>query len=1246
MTYFIAIILFCLVVTAIMTYFKLLLQILQGLYESSTGLLLQVLRWVILWAQRWAVALQAKLRQHLKSGYEPLSAEEDESVNPTYLEALEYGLQHTAIRNIALSGTYGSGKSTILKTFQRLHPEYKYLNISLAAFNKTKFENELLEVSILQQMFYHVKHSDIPDSRFKRIKKLSRNHLGLKVLMSFFWGVSLFYLIKRKDMVLPKSWSVYFAQQEDLLFIIALWTFMLGSLFILYTIFRIYNYSQFNKLNLSSGEIEFADQKEASILNKRLDEIVYFFDKTGFNVVILEDLDRVEENKLFDKLRELNILINNARQVGRRVVFIFALKDELFSEEEKTKFFDFIIPVIPVVNASNSGEKLLERIGGTDLKGQISEHLIAELSYYINDMRLLKNIFNEFMVYRNTLSRFQLNPERLLGMIVYKNKFSVDFNKLNKQEGTVYDFFKRKDFFVVMISAEMERQEKLLKARIEEIESEIAVNKHELRSIYIFKLIEMTGMDEIPTFRINNQSLNFRQFLEDDYFKLLVEYRQLSYQNGGTQILSFKDVEAELDPSQSARERENKLLSRLDDELEETKRERENILEQIFRASQYTFKQIIALPQMLALEDELLRHDLLVYLVRNGYLDEDYYDYTSHFYEGSLTARDKQFVLSVTNHRPLPFNYPIDKKLNVASKLRLRDFEQAETLNFSLLETLLENGAQFATQLGALLQQLSNGQKHTFAFIQEFVDQEKQTGKFIEGLVQAYPGFWKFLDSLSGYSTELKDRYLKLILAHADLSGIKALNIDRVLNGYISKKVHFRHLIDESAGLDKIKSILKALNVRFTNLSMSDEQDPFYRMVCENSLYALNPASISSVMNFTDFRQFQEKNLGRLLTTMPYHAVKTYGGETMNRYVEDEFKTFADQVLLRGKAAHSEPEEILIDLYNRPEDVIATEDKQKLVSIQKVALTQLSGVPQVLWTPLMERARVEPNWTNVFDYHQAIGESNKVLIDFLNRPKIAASLGKTKLAELLSGVTGTLQNQFYTDILFRAELSNSSFSKLLNSFDEVMDTVSTTGMNEIKLKYLIKSGKVAYSNKLLEELSRNTQRAYVILVETYQQDFMDQIDLDLLSGDVLGHILASRQFSEENRELVFRELEADKIRDSAVLKTEVFKTIRDLDEDFDAGITRAVLGAHVSEEARVKFLLRQFEQLDEEDFKSSLREIGGIYTYLANDEYNEMDVADTPLHQELLSKMKDFGYILEYHDPNDGVLKVRKAELD
>lgn len=95
---------------------------------------------------------------------------------------------------------------------------------------------------------------------------------------------------------------------------------------------------------------------------------MYFFEASKYNVVIFEDLDRFDIIDIFEKLRELNELINNSEQIDRRVVFIYAIKDDIFGDvdsdkltKDRTKFFDFIIPVIPIINASNSGDLSLKR---------------------------------------------------------------------------------------------------------------------------------------------------------------------------------------------------------------------------------------------------------------------------------------------------------------------------------------------------------------------------------------------------------------------------------------------------------------------------------------------------------------------------------------------------------------------------------------------------------------------------------------------------------------------------------------------------------------------------------------------------------------------------------------------------------------------------------------------------------------------------------------------------------------------
>lgn len=55
-----------------------------------------------------------------------------------------------------------------------------------------------------------------------------------------------------------------------------------------------------------------------------------------------------------------------SNSVGRKVPVIYAGKDDMFFDEERTKFFDYITTVIPIINSSNSADKLKEEL---EIKG-------------------------------------------------------------------------------------------------------------------------------------------------------------------------------------------------------------------------------------------------------------------------------------------------------------------------------------------------------------------------------------------------------------------------------------------------------------------------------------------------------------------------------------------------------------------------------------------------------------------------------------------------------------------------------------------------------------------------------------------------------------------------------------------------------------------------------------------------------------------------------------------------------------
>ena len=202
-----------------------------------------------------------------------------------------------------------------------------------------------------------------------------------------------------------------------------------------------------SKFKFKDAEIEINNKSE-SIFNKYLDEIVYFFQATNFNVVIIEDLDRFEDATfIIQKLKELNQLINSSNKINSKVKFIFAIKDDFFTEpKERTKFFDKIIPIIPISSYTNSNEIIWEKFekiyGKKEIYGNITKKFIDDVSIFLDDMRIINNIISEFIIYHDKFVEKNLDDKKLFVMIMYKNLYPKEYCELLVGKGTIPDTFK------------------------------------------------------------------------------------------------------------------------------------------------------------------------------------------------------------------------------------------------------------------------------------------------------------------------------------------------------------------------------------------------------------------------------------------------------------------------------------------------------------------------------------------------------------------------------------------------------------------------------------------------------------------------------------------------------------------------------------------------------------------------------------------------------------------------------------
>lgn len=315
-----------------------------------------------------------------------------------YLHALTWALQQKDIHNIALAGAYGSGKSSIIETFLRREREKKRtivdrlrsrnqrisaisMKISMAEFEIWKEDagkqekprrhydssQTLNEVSewILKQLFYKVESNEIPQSRYHKLCDRSFLNDYCSVVLVLFLSISLVFLFvpfTLDRMLALVDWIALQGAFSTVMGALTLCLFV--ALVLAGAVYKwrfLFSNLKLKVLKLPAGTGIESERESESVFNRHLDEIVYFFEVTKYRVVFFEDLDRLDEPNLFVRLRELNTLLNNSNAISKKpVVFVYAVRDDLFGKEDRTKFFDFIIPVIPIINTTNSREVLLE----------------------------------------------------------------------------------------------------------------------------------------------------------------------------------------------------------------------------------------------------------------------------------------------------------------------------------------------------------------------------------------------------------------------------------------------------------------------------------------------------------------------------------------------------------------------------------------------------------------------------------------------------------------------------------------------------------------------------------------------------------------------------------------------------------------------------------------------------------------------------------------------------------------------
>ena len=1178
-------------------------------------------------------------KQNINKKLHSLTPTDNAEKIDAYLNSLKWALLNSKdIKNIAISGPYGAGKSSIIDTYIKKNKFlHKYLKISLANFQDLNVENtpkeleRLIELSLLQQFFYHEKDKKIPDSKFNKIRRNTKSVLFVYVFLILIFSFSFAYVFtgtKVADFI--SRYTPFFDKIKDFVdtrnFIKISLSFYI-IVFVCCCIYRaiklVFNITSM-KFSIPHAEIEIGKEISKSALNTYLDEILYFFEVSKYEVVFIEDLDRFDQSDIFVKLRELNQIINNSQKIKQDVVFVYAIKDDMFLNKERTKFFDFIIPVIPVINNSNSKDKLQTILNNSDY--DISQDLISDISIFIDDMRLLYNILNEFYMYEQVLSKSDLNPNNLLAIITYKNLFPNDFVDLMQNKGILYSSINKKVEYINIRREEFDKQIKDVQAQITNSKNQMQKDLKELRLLYVSVAAENL-INSNGRYFTNpaGTRLTFSQLTEDENFELL-KSKKLHYWVNYSIILfsvDFSEIEQQIDAQETYAQKEQNILNKLNPdklykEIEELKNQKEQIQKK-------TIKELVRIED-LKLSDitkNKQHEDFIFRLLNNGYINENYLDYISVFHEGILQKSDYDFLIKVKrgiSTNPETRLYAKDELIKQISKY---DFEKESVLNYDLLDALLINDEEQEKRAFFFRQFVKINDK-SLEFINSFVDITRNLELFVEELCSYCTNIWQYILSNQKLTKERQDYWFELIIKYAFIDDIKS--IFKKNDSSISEYENFFFICDNK---ERLQDIIRILDIKFQKINKDTEKNDL-DYIFDNCFFELN----SEMVEFMISRKIP---LGEIYYTSNYKFIMACGIESFKKYIEDNINSYLANVYLKIEKNVKEEMQSYIYLLNNPS--IQLDIKEQLIQkvntiIDDIKLIESNDVRDFLF----KYRKLANTWKNVYESYLSHAEFFSItVIDYLNDLKIAEELSTIKIPDTKDEEGKSVYGNFVFSIIYQENINEDSYALLTKAFPWWYSSFETEKLSNNKISILIKNNRVIPNVESFNYLRSSFDGKQIELFEKHPKKLLEIITELQLTISEVEKLVESESLEKEIKNTCIKQLSDNEIINSIIISYFLVKTyVQSSSFDFSDAIKKALLlNDKISNKERIKFFEFNHSSLDKDGIDEFLISLGEEYEAIT-DRHRHAEISKNEENYHLLEILQKIDYISSKTETKNG----------
>lgn len=1039
-----------------------------------------------------------------------------------YTKALDFAFDNKDIKNIAITGIYGAGKSTVWNTYVKETKKENIITVSLGKYEDNIDENDIkledkensseininkkvdkeasehfldnenrVERQIINQILSQINPKDIPLSKYGFKSNKSRCTILFESLA--FLGIisSVFLWINRENIV------KYIGFSDTCLLISCVITLFLSILYIFYRYFR-ENILKISKIKFRGAEADlgYNDKNDETVLDRDIKELVYLIKSSKAKIIVFEDLDRYDNIAIYTKLRELNFLLNKYSKTNENenknekesIKFVYMLRDGIFKSKNRTKFFDYIIPIVPIVDSKNSESMMLNLLG--DLNSLIDERLIFKISLYIDDMRLIKNIINEFIIYKYIINidGLKLSYDKLFSLIILKNIFPSEFDLLQLNTGYLYDVITKIEGFK---NEEWENTKERIKNYQKEYNSKVndITDEKILNLLNILKESIKKEMESFKLYNIKNK--------DDKKDPLEVDINECDKDFIINKTMN-KDLHFYFDNQNINYNEICNLLIKI------------NLNEKILNSDKLIMDIISVSKIKDVFENKQKTHNfkylsLVRVLVLQGYIDKTYWHYKGYFYKGSLGINDIIFIKNINESKEQDHLLDIENPSKIINRLEKIDFNRFNILNKKLLKYCVEKNKIEYTL--SIINSVNNNRNYIkLAEILESYD-----FIIIENLINILysNNIYEIKKLLEASKDSYFNAYNNILIVIYTNEQIDTKTIEK-FNLYIENNWKVVSFLPEDRK-DIFYNNISNVGVKFIDLQGDEINTDIIKNIESLNAYKLCVKNIVYII---------EKILGK---SVQYGNLlsEIYNSSLLEckNYIDNNFKSFLNEYIDgNNNEDFTNDEKILIKILNSK---ISNEYKIKYLNLNNTELTNISDIindfkNEDLLNCMFDRDIILFTKDNVKIYYDNIEKSSKKFIDYVER-----NLNESNVDEILKG-NSDMCNEFINN----PELRDGLFEYIYKYATKPVKTIDSN-LSKERINLLIKRELIEINYKNINFLlEKNWKEVIIMWVNSTENDIQDEF-VDVLlyckleeKEDLIYKLINSKITDENSMKLV------------------------------------------------------------------------------------------------------------------------------